>query len=93
MIFQVKCEAFILGVLCLLLFSLAPLRLLDFLVFAAILKIKYSFYYPGQKAFLELHFSLDKLTRRWGCRPIYHLLVMAISHFSSTYRSEREILY
>jgi hypothetical protein len=39
-------------VLCLLVFTLDPLRLVDFAVYAALVKIKYSFYYPGQKGFL-----------------------------------------
>jgi hypothetical protein len=67
--------------------------LLEFLTFAAIVKLKYSFYFPSQKAFVELHFAFDNLTRRWGCRPIYHLLYMGVTVLSSTYTVERELSY
>jgi hypothetical protein len=92
-LFQTKCEAFILGYLCLSLLRLDVLSVVELGTFAVLVKLKYSFYYPSQKAFVELHFAFDNLTRRWGCRPLYHLLYMAVTVFSSTYATDREIAY
>jgi hypothetical protein len=88
-LFQTKCEAFILGYLFLSMFSFSLIPVLEFAAFAFLIKLKYSFYYPSQKAFVELHFAFDNLTRKWGCRPLYHVLYMGINIFSSTYGSER----
>ena len=92
-LFQTKCEAFILGYLFLSMLRMDLLNLVEFTTFALLVKLKYSFYYPSQKAFVELHFAFDNLTRRWGCRPIYHILYMSITVFSSTYGSDRELGY
>lgn len=92
-LFQVKCEAFILGFLLLSLFKFNLLSLLEFITFAFFVKIKYSFYSPAQKAFVELHFAFDNLTRKWRIRPIYHIFYMGINLLSGTYSTERELLY
>lgn len=92
-LFQTKCEAFILGYLFLSMLRFDLVSLVEYATFALLVKLKYSFYYPSQKAFVELHFAFDNLTRRWGCRPIYHLLYMSITIFSSTYGSDRELGY
>jgi hypothetical protein len=92
-LFQTKCEAFILGFLLLNLLSFNLKSVLEFASFAFLIKLKYSFYYPSQKAFVELHFAIDNLTRKWGCRPLYHLIYMGITVFSSTYGSDRELGY
>lgn len=63
------------------------------MTFGALVKAKYGFYYPSQKAFVELHFAFDNLTRKWGFRPLYHLLYMGITVFSSTYGTDRELTY
>lgn len=84
-LFQVKCEGFVLGVLFLCLLNHDLASLVEFVTFAVFVKLKYSFYFPSQKAFVELHFALDNLTRKWNCRSLYHFLYMGITVFSSTY--------
>lgn len=80
-----KCEGFVLGVLFLYLLKHDLASLVEFVTFAVFVKLKYSFYFPSQKAFVELHFALDNLTRKWNCRSLYHFLYMGITIFSSTY--------
>jgi hypothetical protein len=92
-LFQTKCEAFVLGYLLVGMLKFSLLSVAEFATFAILVKLKYSFYYPSQKAFVELHFAFDNLTRRWGCRPLYHVLYMGITVFSSTYGSDRELGY
>lgn len=88
-LFQTKCEAFLLGYVFLSMLSFSLIGVAEFATFAVIVKLKYSFYYPSQKAYVELHFAFDNLTRKYGCRPLYHILYMSITIFSSTYGSDR----
>lgn len=51
-LFQTKCEAFIFGYLFLSMVKLDLASLVEFATFALLIKLKYSFYYPSQKAYV-----------------------------------------
>lgn len=78
-LFQSKTETYILGTFFLSALLPTPAKLLELAAFAFFCKIKYTFYFPAQKAYVELHFALDNLTRRMGGRSIYHIAYMAVS--------------
>ena len=48
-----------------------------------IVKLKYRFYGPTRKAYQEMHFFFDRLSRAMNLRGPYHLIYEAISMFSN----------
>lgn len=83
--------------LCLILFvkafSLSLSSLLLFFSFGLLCKLKYSFYFAAQKAYVELHFLLDNVTKRWGARRAYHLLHAVLARLGGVYNDAKEIMY
>ena len=92
-LFQTKCEAFILGMFVLEALGLDLEVWAGLVVYALWVKAKYSMYFGSQKAFVELHFSFDHLSKRWGMRSCYHLVYKVVSNFSGVYSGNREIVY
>jgi hypothetical protein len=88
-LFQIKTEAFILGMHFLILMQLDLHSLYELVLLATICKLKYSFYFAAQKAYVELHFAFDNITKRCGGRRIYHILYLGISKFGGTYGKGR----
>lgn len=67
--------------------------LYSFVIYAIIIKLKYSFYFPAQKAFVELHFYFDKISKIWNIRKLYHFIHNLISIFGGVYNNKKEMTY
>lgn len=67
--------------------------LLLFFSFALLCKLKYSFYFAAQKAYVELHFLLDSVTKRWGARRAYHFLHAFLAGLGGVSNDVKEIMY
>ena len=68
-------------------------NLLSLLFFAVLCKIKYTFYFAAQRAYVELHFLMDNLTKKWGARKAYHFVHNIVSFFGGVSNSSKEIGY
>lgn len=82
-IFQSQCEAFVSFNLFLSACTLNYEKILQFLTYVLILKIKYRFYAPAHKAYNEVHFFFDRISRYFKFRSFYHFVYRAISCFSN----------
>jgi hypothetical protein len=82
-IFQNKSEIFILFISLIDLFGFTQMRLVQLVALALIIKLKYRFYAPSRKAFNDLHFYFDRLSRSINLRSIYHVVYEFISLFSN----------
>lgn len=82
-IFQNQCEAYILFTLFVEILTFNKIKLLQFIFFAAIVKMKYRFYRPSHKAYNEMHFFLDRLSRRLNIRWAYHSIYWCVTLFSN----------
>lgn len=67
--------------------------LLSLVFFAGLCKIKYTFYFAAQRAYVELHFLMDNLTKKWGARRTYHFVHNLIAFFGGVSNSSKEIGY
>lgn len=82
-IFQNQCETFIFIISLFEVFSFSKMWLIQLLFLALFLKIKYKLYAPSRKAFNEMHFYFDRLSRNLSFRSIYHIMYEFISLFSN----------
>lgn len=82
-IFQNQCEGYILCTLLVESILVNRASFLRFLVYGLIVKLKYRFYQPTHKAYNQIHFFFDRLSRRFKCRAIYHVVYKIISFFSN----------
>jgi hypothetical protein len=91
--FQAKLELLLCVILLAKTFPPSLPSLLLFLSFAILCKLKYSFYFAAQKAYVELHFLLDNVTKRWGARRAYHLLHALLARLGGVSNDAKEIAY
>lgn len=68
-------------------------HLIELVTFVLLCKIKYTFYFPAQRAYVELHFSLDNFMKKCGKRKIYHIIHKFISFLGGVSNTSKEIAY
>lgn len=57
-------------------------RIIELIILVVVLKFKYSLHYGTRKAYSDIHFGLDKISKGLGIRSIYHSMHKLISHLS-----------
>lgn len=82
-VFQSQSEAFVSLHLFISALTLDHSKILQFVTYALILKIKYRFYAPAHKAFNEIHFRLDRISRYFNFRAFYHYVYKVITCFTN----------
>ena len=68
-------------------------NVLPFFTFALLCKLKHCFYFATQKAYMEVHFLVDNVSKRWGGRRAYHLLHACLARLGGVSNDSKEIAY
>ena len=63
--------------------TLDPWKVLKLVSLALLIKLKYRFYAPTRKAYQEIHFFFDKLSRFMNIRGLYNVIYETISLLSN----------